>query len=175
MLTFEEWRHTYADVFETDDAARAAWTAASNKGYSAGVQDTRELLAAHSAGAQTHKIIDDGEVTGYVAPSVAAHPQPLSQTDAARDVMAERQRQIEVEGFSPTHDSKQTPGDLARAAACYAMHAAGVHTAETHPPSIWPRNWSVKWWKPDVSRRDLVKAAALILAEIERLDRAKGE
>ncbi|CAB3644426.1 hypothetical protein [Trinickia soli] len=52
MLTFEEWRHTYADVFETDDAARAAWTAASNKGYSAGTQDTRELLAAHSAGAQ---------------------------------------------------------------------------------------------------------------------------
>lgn len=52
MLTFEEWRHTYADVFETDDAARAAWTAASNKGYSAGVQDTRELLTAHNAGAQ---------------------------------------------------------------------------------------------------------------------------
>lgn len=52
MLTFEEWRHTYADVFETDDAARAAWTAASNNGYRAGVRDTRELLASHSAGAR---------------------------------------------------------------------------------------------------------------------------
>lgn len=52
MLTFEEWRHTYADVFETDDAARAAWTAACNRGYRPGTQDTRALLAAHSAGAQ---------------------------------------------------------------------------------------------------------------------------
>lgn len=51
MLTFEEWRHTYADVFETDDAARAAWTAACNRGYRTGMQDTRALLAAHSAGA----------------------------------------------------------------------------------------------------------------------------
>lgn len=100
-------------------------------------------------------------------------PQPI--TEVARDVLAERYRQVEVEGFSSTHDAKQIPGDLARAAACYAMHAAGVHTASTHPPSIWPRNWSVRWWKPDVSRRDLVKSGALILAEIERLDRAKGE
>jgi hypothetical protein len=35
---------------------------------------------------------------------------------------------------------------------------------------IWP--WDRKWWKPTDRRRDLVKAAALILAEIERLDRA---
>jgi len=36
----------------------------------------------------------------------------------------------------------------------------------------WP--WAEKWWKPKNERRDLVKAAALILAEIERLDRAAG-
>lgn len=30
-------------------------------------------------------------------------------------------------------------------------------------------------WKPTTSRRDLVKAAALILAEIERLDRAADD
>jgi hypothetical protein len=34
----------------------------------------------------------------------------------------------------------------------------------------WP--WDLKWWKPTTPRRDLVKAAALIVAEIERLDRA---
>ncbi|KAA0089305.1 hypothetical protein CIW54_07510 [Paraburkholderia sp. T12-10] len=49
-----------------------------------------------STGAQTHKIIDDGEVTGYVVPSVAAQPQPMPQTDAARDVLAERQRCIKA-------------------------------------------------------------------------------
>jgi hypothetical protein len=31
-----------------------------------------------------------------------------------------------------------------------------------------------EWWKPTNRRRDLVKAGALILAEIERLDRAAG-
>lgn len=34
---------------------------------------------------------------------------------------------------------------------------------------VWP--WDESWWKPTTPRRDLVKAAALILAEIERLDR----
>ncbi|MEB3421767.1 hypothetical protein VK682_24660 [Salipiger manganoxidans] len=35
---------------------------------------------------------------------------------------------------------------------------------------LWP--WDRKWWKPTTPRRDLVKAGALIVAEIERLDRA---
>ncbi|MNY70647.1 hypothetical protein D3C86_2088230 [compost metagenome] len=35
----------------------------------------------------------------------------------------------------------------------------------------WP--WSEDWWKPSPEpRRNLVKAGALILADIERLDRA---
>jgi len=33
----------------------------------------------------------------------------------------------------------------------------------------WP--WNMVWWKPKNYRRDLVKAAALLVAEIERLDR----
>ena len=36
---------------------------------------------------------------------------------------------------------------------------------------LWP--WLSSWWKPSTNRRDLVKAGALILAEIERLDRAE--
>ena len=62
---------------------------------------------------------------------------------------------------------------LALAAACYANHSAGrLHGVR---PATWPWDW--KWWKPTNPRRDLVKAAALILAEIDRIDRAalKGE
>ncbi|MGA4817142.1 hypothetical protein ACPA9J_29995 [Pseudomonas aeruginosa] len=33
----------------------------------------------------------------------------------------------------------------------------------------WP--WDEQWWKPTTVRRDMVKACALALAEIERLDR----
>jgi len=40
-------------------------------------------------------------------------------TAAARDVLAERRRQIEVEGFSLEHDSQYDLGELPAAAACY--------------------------------------------------------
>lgn len=33
----------------------------------------------------------------------------------------------------------------------------------------WP--WDAKWWKPKNTRRDLVRAGALIVAELERMDR----
>ncbi len=38
-------------------------------------------------------------------------------------------------------------------------------------PTFWP--WFAQWWKPGDRRRELVKAGALILADIERLDRVK--
>lgn len=90
----------------------------------------------------------------------------LSGAPAGRDVLAERQRQISAEGWTPEHDDKHTDGELAAAAACYAnpiqVRSGGV-------PSAWP--WDRKWWKPRDRRSDLVRAGALILAEIERLDR----
>lgn len=92
-----------------------------------------------------------------------------AQTSAARDVLAERQRQINVEGWTPEHDDRHTTGALATAAGCYAMFTLAYPPGD--PVSFWP--WSPSWWKPsDESRRNLVKAGALILAEIERLDRA---
>lgn len=36
----------------------------------------------------------------------------------------------------------------------------------------WPLSWAKSWLKPKDRRRDLIRAAALIIAEIERLDRA---
>jgi hypothetical protein len=64
-------------------------------------------------------------------------------------------------------------GEMARAAATYAMvGSAGVIDRGDGAPTTWP--WSAQWWKPSDRRRDLVKAGALILAEIERLDRATG-
>lgn len=41
-----------------------------------------------------------------------------------------------------------------------------------HVPPTWP--WGAEWWKPKEPRRDLVRAGALIIAEIERLDRREG-
>ncbi|WP_238368306.1 hypothetical protein [Mesobacterium pallidum] len=92
-------------------------------------------------------------------------------TQAALDVLAERQRQQDVEGWAPDKDDAYQAGDLANAAACYALTDPIIEAARG-APFDWP--WSAKWWKPKSRRADLVRAGALILAEIERIDRAEG-
>ena len=80
------------------------------------------------------------------------------------EIAAERKRQVEGEGFSQAHDDRQMLGELAYAAACYAKGDFN---------DAWP--WAKKWWKPTTQRRNLIKAAALIVAEVERLDRAEKQ
>lgn len=94
----------------------------------------------------------------------------MKQSQAILDVIAERKRQIEVEEFTPDHDDEEHQiGELAAAGACYAANAADFVWIGGWPGEVWP--WLRGWWKPSTKRRDLVKAAALIIAEIERLDR----
>ncbi|WP_051643991.1 hypothetical protein [Kosakonia radicincitans] len=109
--------------------------------------------------------------------ALAAENAALSA--ALTDIIAERQRQQSVEGWTPEHDDKHINGEMAFAAASYAFHAAAAMwdledcgtEYDSHPaPKNWP--WEPEWWKPTTQRRDLVKAAALIAAEIERIDRA---
>ncbi|BGE54549.1 hypothetical protein CRPA23_36380 [Pseudomonas aeruginosa] len=88
-----------------------------------------------------------------------------SMPKAWLDVQAERRRQVEAEGWTPEHDDLYCAAELPRAAAAYILNGANDEA-----PAIWP--FSAKWWKPTSARRDLIKAGALILAEIERLDRA---
>lgn len=96
---------------------------------------------------------------------------PEEQTQAARDVLAERQRQISAEGWAPERDDEHHVGALPHAAAMYAIYGNIGYYGPGNPPSDWP--WATEWWKPSADhRRNLIKAGALILAEIERLDRA---
>ncbi|MDU0668403.1 hypothetical protein ACPG8G_12795 [Pseudomonas aeruginosa] len=84
-----------------------------------------------------------------------------------------RRRQITAEGWTPEHDDAHSHGEMARAAACYALAGSSAPndgTAALLVSLAWP--WDEQWWKPTSARRDLVKACALALAEIERLDRA---
>lgn len=100
----------------------------------------------------------------------------LRASDALTDIAAERQRQIEVEGWAPDQDDRHCVGEMACAAAAYAAYSAsqndGSLSAGALSLKLWPWNWA--WWKPTDRRRNLVKAGALIVAEIERLDRAKA-
>lgn len=89
-----------------------------------------------------------------------------------RDVLSERERQVSQEGWTPEHDDEHEAGDLCLAGACYAMHTTMMFEGnqQSAVPSPWP--FEASWWKPKDERRNLVRAAALILAEIERIDRA---
>ena len=102
------------------------------------------------------------------------------------DVLMERRHQEREEGFTLDHDDAHINQELARAALAYLrQYAAYQHRYDPNnkkdyqfqdPIDIdddgvaWP--WELHWWKPKDPRHDLVRAAALILAEIERIDRA---
>ena len=92
-------------------------------------------------------------------------------TPALLDVIDERRRQMKVEGWTPAHDDEHANGELGHAAACYAVAGAQDDGPDAPAPLAWP--WDAAWWKPKDRRRNLVRAAALILAEIERGDRAQ--
>lgn len=89
-------------------------------------------------------------------------------SEAVKDVLSERRRQVEAKGWTPEHDDLHRLGEIAWAAAAYAESASRTHPSP-RPPAVWP--WRRDEWKPSTPRRNLVKAGALILAEIERRDR----
>jgi hypothetical protein len=112
--------------------------------------------------------------------------EPLN--DAALDVITERRRQKSVERWTAEHDDTHDRFEMARAAAFYALHPAAMAMpiAATGEPSersrlvvaaeeAWPPQWGREWQKPKPARRSLVFAAALLLAEIERLDRLEAK
>ena len=91
-------------------------------------------------------------------------------------ITEERKRQIEEEGWSKEHDQQHVNGEIALAAALYSLPEGKREYPSTYPtssfakaPLQWP--WDRKWWKPTHHNRvrELVKAGALIAAEIDRL------
>ena len=95
-------------------------------------------------------------------------------TKAAADVLAERSSHATREGWDSKGDDSYVRGELSVAAACYAAYGTDyANRCGGWIRSVWP--WAMHWFKPWDRRRNLVKAGSLILAEIERLDRASGE
>lgn len=100
----------------------------------------------------------------------------VATTFAQRDVLRERAEQVTREGFDVAHDDAHRPGELVGAATAYALAAndelsnRGLGGFFRQPSRVWP--WDLKWFKPKNARTAMVKAAALLIAEIERMDRA---
>jgi hypothetical protein len=88
-------------------------------------------------------------------------------------IAEERQRQVEVEGWTPEHDDEHKLGELPAAAATYALRACAQceEDDDIGGEQFWPFDWD--WWKPSEKRLpNLVRAGALIAAEIDRIQRA---
>ena len=128
-----------------------------------------ELEAAKQDSARWFKAFEKAVSIGARYEERIAEMEARAFNPAILDVIAERHRQQSVEGWTPEHDNAYQNSELADAAACYAIHA---HNQGFSTPAHWP--WSPDWWKQSGARCDLVKAGALILAEIERIDRAAG-
>lgn len=101
-------------------------------------------------------------------------------------IAAERERQIADEGWTPLHDNDHDAGELAIAGAVYAL-PFDIREQRVWKTTLrqllWP--FEPRWFKatvaiqsttqPRESRiRELVKAGALISAEIDRLHRRAG-
>ena len=101
-------------------------------------------------------------------------------------ILAERTRQIK-KGWTSEHDDNHEDGSIADAAACYTVAASagarGADAEEEFTASMlngysdsllsWP--WDEKDWKPSADPiHNLVKAGALVAAEIDRLNRLKA-
>ncbi|MBN5011471.1 hypothetical protein ACJ6WJ_04650 [Stenotrophomonas maltophilia] len=109
-------------------------------------------------------------------PLYAAPPaQAVDLGTGIKAIASERERQLCIEGFSRDSDEQYREGELARAATAYVQLAAmdlqvgsRKHIASQEPPFFWP--WAQEWWKPVDARRDLVRAGALIAAQIDLID-----
>jgi hypothetical protein len=111
-------------------------------------------------------------------------PTAVDRTAVIEEVIAERGRQI-AKGYDADHDDAHYDGSIATAAAVYALHPFAWHLVITEGSKrrllsladFWPWEWSQ--FEPADERRNLVRSAAMIIAEIERLDRtlvdAKGD
>ncbi|QIY77722.1 hypothetical protein [Chromobacterium violaceum] len=110
---------------------------------------------------------------GQVGSFYTAAPQPAQPLPSViEEIAAERRRQINVEGWTPEHDDQHQDYTLAAAAGCYAMHTLAYPAGE--PPQPWP--WDKASWKPSPDkRRNWIKAAALLVAAIEREDRMAAQ
>lgn len=133
----------------------------------------------HTAG-----ILDFGQNVSLAQPLLNREPPTLSKAEniepshrllgslSALEVLSERVRQVEEKGFDVAHDQRHTNGELAVAAQCY-LDAALQLMSDLPLAEVAPTNWpfSDAEWKPCISSRgNLLKAAALIVAQMDRTE-----
>jgi hypothetical protein len=135
--------------------------------------EIRSLISGTDEGMQDVELLT--REIGRLKRELSAHEEGVSGASrAALDTLGERARQRRLEGYDDLHDDAHDDFSLLKAALAYGEDAllqgtTGHSFTETAPPS-WP--WDEGDWKPKNLRRMLVIMGALVIAEMERLDRA---
>lgn len=151
----------------------------------------QDIVASCASLARTARLAN---LRSSVASAIPLAPEFTGLRAAMSDVLAERVGQVEREGYSPAHDDQHPNGELALAGALYASPVPLVELVDTvmgqQPRDPWPffdyercgqdeRGNALYREVPSCDnrakhsrRRRLVIGAAMIIADIERLDRA---
>ena len=130
------------------------------------------FCSAHGAEPTAEHLAELDELINSARTGQPNGTEPMLSDGPLAEIAAERRRQIEAEGWSPAHDD-QHAGAMAMAGACYAILGAGFgNTAADIARQLWP--WDAAAYKPKDPRRNLVRAGALLVAELDRLDRDAG-
>ena len=160
-------------------ADRAADPPAPGSARVSATDDTRPEASSFEEGPQGLTAADVAQLKEEAAASRLRRLAAVTPSVGAEMIAAERRRQIEVEGWTPDHDDEHYCGEMAGAATSYAHLAArqlgsGMFAAEMAAPPSQDWRWSHEWWKPSEDPlRNLVRAGALIAAEIDRLVRER--
>ncbi|MGU2289643.1 hypothetical protein ACSEQ4_11960 [Pseudomonas aeruginosa] len=95
-----------------------------------------------------------------------------SLAPAIHFLIAEREKQL-AHGYTAAHDDAYTRNELAHAAVSYALDRPALHNVAGNTYRIWP--WAPEHWKPGSPAHNRITAAALLIADAERIMRATGE
>jgi len=141
------------------------------------MMETVEYLKIH----RNQIALNEGETgeVDYLIDSLQQSLQEMPNETGADMIAVERAGQQFGHGYSHEHDDQWTGGELIEAACAYGTSAEASYFSETvtfkdiisgRPPTCWP--WKKDQWKRSSTPiGDLVKAGALIAAEIDRLKR----
>ena len=164
MVPIGDLRRT---LFTTNDSAWNGWV--------------RDITAMHeTTGGEVSVDIINAEIVRFAQMSSAATEMINTfEPSGARLVVDERHRQINVEGYTLSDDDRYNKrADLTRAAMAYLEYVRMIELgschelAEERAAGYWPWGLSTFKTKGDILRC-LVKAGALICAEIDRILRGK--
>jgi hypothetical protein len=98
---------------------------------------------------------------------MAGHATADPASGVILEIAAERRRQVEALGYTAERDNGYAKQELARAGAALAV-------ADWIGPTGWLWPWSQWVFKPRTHRENVIRAAALLVAEVERLDRTES-